>query len=769
MVRFCLDFKIILFDTGFYYIHDDDIAPAAEPAMEAPAKETKALSTSERLKMAASAAKKSASAVKSFFGLGTKPQQGGVNELEVPIPEPGIKVTEYPKDKEVEIEGKKYFYDGKSLRENGEEVDRYKEASYTTPYQYFTFDDGKLSKYADKDKDGNDIWNEIALDNNIINIYYDKYYFKDGLLYFYNYFKIVDKAEDTAEFRPSISKLGRYDIIRPLKNFISPYPDIIKPKKVLRAKRRQTLLAQNQLYGNCFAHSVARSMSKLIKSYSTEHNFGPLIDNQPTVIVGECDQKHIESENPDTYTSILSNTNCKNNSSRNYALLYSYILNLIEYYFGTDGGPPEYILEFFSKYFNYIVNCKRKKDILTPNLDAESVKMLNDFTTELVKNGDRFSFKYADIENNDKSDYNWIINPENKGDFNDILSIKQLIKSNKNYCSFSVTMNNIQGIRFYLIALLQKRNIPINDNDENIIDENKLRDVAEYYRINNKDGSDYSLSHALIITDWDDEKGITILNTWGYDWGIRGKIVIKDHKLLGEKVDFAYLFISKEESKKRAGPCSILKNLLNQRDKINKAENALQFEKLTNGIGLLVDTEFGIYNEIKKDFSKGCKSELENAQQELGVKLVASSEPVANLDVTTSVVTPGANPDVTTSLVTPGANLDANPVVTPVANPDVTTSVVAPGANLDANPVVTPGANASRFPFRIPNPFARKNPVAPPAQTELGGGKKRTIKQKYILRKTRRKSLRRSKIKPHRSRRFLKGKEKIKKGRRSRK
>jgi hypothetical protein len=545
MVRFYLDYKIIGFANGFYYIHDDG------------------------------------------------------------------SVTEHPLNTDVSIDGKKYLYKGTYFQENDKYLSYNTHATYTSPFQYFKIENDKFFKYED------DEFKEIQSETKI-EIYYDKYYYKDGLLYFYNYFK-TDQPQYVGDFTPGISNLGNYDIIKPTEDYPDKKPDFIKQNSVSAPKRRQTLLAQQQQFGTCFAHSVARSISKTIKSYSIKHNFGPLIDTETTV--DECDQKHIDSENPETYDNILSNEKCINNPSRNYALLYSYILKLVEYYFGTNGGQTGYILEFFSKHFNYIVNCKRKKQILTPSLDLESVKMLNEFTTELVKNGDHFSFKYANIEDNDKSDYNWIINPENKGDFNDTLSIKQLIKSNTNYCSFSVGLNNIQGIKFYLIAFLQKRNIPINDNDENITDENKLRDVADYYNIRRKTTPDKPLKHALTIIDWDDKKGITFLNTWGYNWGNRGKIVIKDHKLLGSRVTFSYLFISKKESEKKSKPifelCTILNTLIEDRNKDTAQSVPLQIEKLTNGIGLLVDTEFGIYNQIKNDFSDSCKKNLENVQREL--------------------------------------------------------------------------------------------------------------------------------------------------------
>lgn len=699
MIDFFLDYKIIGFDNGFYYIHGDD------------------------------------------------------------------RITEHKINIPALIDGKTYLYDGNAVLENGVKPTGYKDsyyydsAFYISPYQKFDFDEhGVLKKFEGYDSEGKKVWTAVKYDN-IIEIYYDKYYFKDGLMYFYNYSKPANGAEDTPEFRPSIYNLGRYDIIKPSRT--TKYQ---KPQQKLNTvpKRRTTLLAQKQLYGNCYAHSVARSISKLIKSYSIKHNFGPLIDTGTTV--DDCDQKHIESENPDTYNNMLSNEKCINNPSRNYALLYSYILKLVEYYFGIYGGVTQLIFDLFSIYFNDIVNCKRKKDILTPNLDLESVKMLNDFTDKLVEdkeNKEYLSFKYVNNEDNYNSDYNWIIDPQNKGDENDILSIKDLIRRDKIYCSIGIYTNSIQRTRFELIAFLQKRNIHINDDDIVNMSDQKLNDIAKYYKINIEDKT---LNHESIITDWDDENGITILNTAGYDWGNRGKIVIKNHKLLGNTVIFSFLFISSVKYR-GSQQCILLKHQIEKKNELmaSRSPNPLQLEKITNGITLFVNEKYGIYAKLKKDkmfFDCIFESdpELKNAKREIDENIELEPEQ-AETPAQVQEETPAPVQEETHALV----QEETPAPVEPATSAPVKLENTNTGLNPDSTPNGKPGVLSKIF-----NWGSRLLSQKSPTKTKAGG-KKRTIKQKHTLRKTTRKNLRRSKIKSQRTRRFLRGSSKMKRVRNSRK
>jgi len=685
MIEFFFNYKIIGFDNGFYYIHDDG------------------------------------------------------------------SVTEHPLNTDVLIDGKTYLYDGNIVFKDGVQPTgdgyNYEGAYYVSPYQKFDFDKGVLKKLEAVGDDHEEVWIEVKYDN-IIKIYYDKYYFKNGLMYFYNYFKHANEADDTPDFRPSISNLGRYDIIKPSKT--KKYQ---KPQQKINPvpKRRTTLLAQKQLYGNCFAHSVARSISKLIKSYSIKHNFGPLIDTNTTV--DDCDQKHIESENPDTYNNMLSNEKCKNNPSRNYALLYSYILNLVEYYFGIDGGSPYYIFNLFSVYFNDIVNCERKKQILNPSLDAESVKMLNDFTKKLDDKGDHFSFKDVEIENNYNSDYNWIINPQDKEDENHILSIKKLVQSNNIYCSIGIKTNNIQRIRFELIAFLQKRNIPINDDDIVNMPDQELNDMAKYYKINIKDET---LEHALIITDWDDEKGITILNTWGYDWGNRGKIVIKNHKLLGNVVYFNLLFISSEKYR-GIQQCILLKRQIEMKDKLmgSISPNPVQLEKITNGITLFVNEKYGIYAKLENDkMFFDCKSDPQfvNTKREIDENIEREPEQ-AGVSAQVQSETPAPVEE-----KTPASVEAETPASVEAENPNT-------GVKQDSTTNGKPGV-FSRISSIASSGFSR---VFGKRSQPKVGGKQKTNKKKHTLRKTTRKNLRRSKIKSQRTRQILRGSSKMKRLRNSRK
>ena len=193
---------------------------------------------------------------------------------------------------------------------------------------------------------------------------------------------------------------------------------------------------------------------------------------------------------------VLTHYKCRNNKRYNHMLLFYYILFSIKNKFGCDGGITINVLNEFV-YSNTLFGLST----ISPKID---IIAFNKFITPLMnfrqfnKLQDRVVQDNYDLNQNNPQ-RNWILNfPE---------GAKRALE-NKMYVAFS----------FFL-----PKNQWATINTENIYDSNPIiKDTSCIHPIS---------GHSMVITKWEQEAPgmpayITILNSWGSEWGTEGFIRI---------------------------------------------------------------------------------------------------------------------------------------------------------------------------------------------------------------------------------------------------
>jgi hypothetical protein len=261
---------------------------------------------------------------------------------------------------------------------------------------------------------------------------------------------------------------------------------------------RSSIGAQNQgKEGTCYAYVGATLITRYItqkfpdKFKISEHEANALYHGKRT---GTCFL--INTSSVEFVKHVLTYYKCRNNKRYNYMLLFYYILFIIKNKFGCDGGNTITVLnEFFNSNTLFDLNA------LSPKLDIMAfnkfIKPFMDFRkfNELQY---RVVEEYYDLNQNNPQ-RNWILNfPE---------GAKRALENNM-YVAFSFCLSKNQWETI---------------NTENIYDSNPIiKDTSCILPIS---------CHGMVITKWEQEAPgmpayITILNSWGTEWGIDGFIRI---------------------------------------------------------------------------------------------------------------------------------------------------------------------------------------------------------------------------------------------------
>jgi hypothetical protein len=269
--------------------------------------------------------------------------------------------------------------------------------------------------------------------------------------------------------------------------------------------RSSSVGAQNQKKeGTCYAYTATRLITRLItKKFPDDFEVN---DEEFSLIYhgknGEFEDNCYldKSINLNKVRDMLTINKCSITKQYNHLLLFCYTLFTIKKKFGCSGYSLEYVLIQFEKDIRKFYQIPYNAPVFSPELDSYAFeKFIRPLMTFNYPNKN-FEVKTVFYNlNNNSPERNWILNfPE---------PAKRALK-NKMYVSFVFFMPENQWETI---------------NVDNIFDSNPIiRDTSCVYPLK---------SHAVTITDWEQEEPgmpayITILNSWGKNWGDGGFIRI---------------------------------------------------------------------------------------------------------------------------------------------------------------------------------------------------------------------------------------------------
>ena len=255
----------------------------------------------------------------------------------------------------------------------------------------------------------------------------------------------------------------------------------------------------------------------MIKSSMYDHYVDD--DDTDSSVIELCD--NIEEEEVKDYINILNNATCAGKKSRNYALLYTYILELIKRYFGNNGGITRNILRLYSKYLKEIKDFKVKSNVvlLDTELDKEAEYLIDNFEG-YKRYYNKVICLQEYIPRTHRPNHNWIKHPSER-----LMPLIKLAEKEDLYLYIGVDWTKIQYFRFWLLSKFQSEGTIFEQHeytDDEIVDlasQNGMQITSDVH------------GHAMVISNWD-EQGITILNSWGKRMGKHGvHLSIHDFKL----------------------------------------------------------------------------------------------------------------------------------------------------------------------------------------------------------------------------------------------
>ena len=307
-----------------------------------------------------------------------------------------------------------------------------------------------------------------------------------------NYEKVgLDNYDEVdLENLPIRERSKKMKIEDPVSGILSSTKNIIIPRTSIGVQEQGE-------EGTCYAYVAATLITRYItQKFPDKFNMS---DHEANVLYHG---KHSErcffhkTSNVEVVKHILTNYKCNNNKRYNHMLLFYYILFNIKNKFGCHSGRVFNVLNEFV-YSNTLFGLSA----VSPKIDQFAfnnfIIPFMDFR-RLNELQDRVVEDYYDLNQNNPQK-NWILNfPE---------GAKRALE-NKMYVAFSFAM---------------PRNQWATINTENIYDSNPvMNDTSCLQPIS---------GHAVVITKWEQEEPgmpayITILNSWGPQWGTDGLIRI---------------------------------------------------------------------------------------------------------------------------------------------------------------------------------------------------------------------------------------------------
>jgi hypothetical protein len=280
-------------------------------------------------------------------------------------------------------------------------------------------------------------------------------------------------------------------------------------------KRAITLGVQQQTGGTCFAHTSSRIFCKLVKNLLPDR-----FDAKET-----CASSGVEMQ--EDYIKTVKN--CADEKFKNYVCLYSYVVETIKVMIGCNGYTAYIVMslmvDYTSTFFmlgNYIPNFRTqswvyRNPLISEEIDSIAKNLLQEFVLKreqeqmkiVVLNFNlRGDFNYG--EEKVSPSHNWIKSPGKN-----LLDFINLTKTQNLYSGISVHGNKFQ------IDELENQSLnklgAFSKTAKSLF--NKVTGIANPI-IEKNYGSG---GHAMVIKDWNFANStLTILNTWGSDWGNNG-------------------------------------------------------------------------------------------------------------------------------------------------------------------------------------------------------------------------------------------------------
>jgi hypothetical protein len=276
-----------------------------------------------------------------------------------------------------------------------------------------------------------------------------------------------------------------------------PVSGLLSSTKNITLTRSNSIVAQDQGYeGTCYAYVSATLITRYI-TQKTPDKFKMNDDEANVLYDGKQEENCVFYNSSDIIKvrDILSRNKCSNKKRYYHMLLFYNLLFKIKNDYGCDSGNVNNVLwKFFNTSLFFTGN---NTNIISRKIDALVFeKLLLPIYSFYTK--DSVVEEYYDLNQNNPQ-RNWILNfPE---------GAKRALE-NKMYVAFSFSMPKNQW-----------RTINIT----NIFDSNPvINDTSCIHPISR---------HTVVITKWEQEAPsmpayITILNSWGPDWGTNGFIRI---------------------------------------------------------------------------------------------------------------------------------------------------------------------------------------------------------------------------------------------------
>jgi ankyrin repeat protein len=335
-----------------------------------------------------------------------------------------------------------------------------------------------------------------------------------------NYFQsneLFNIIKDYVNQKNNNKKICKYIIDFINSYYITPkkHRKTISPKtSSSKLVRQQSLNAQKQDGGTCFAHAVSRCILRLIKNYI------------PNYFTNKNKENYIKINSFKNFKSYLNNLNNSNKKDKLDAMYYNNILYYYFYYiitneFGCNGGDPANVLSYIINTYlnnNYKSNNNLKKNNLNimnkEHIDNIS-KILNEFinlTKDINFNIKRYPYIQQYIPN----------------------EIKKILDKDL-YVIFSFFGND----NFFNHFLTIKSS------------------TIEYTHFNSYNNNKKYDGHSVVIKSYE-KNSMIITNSWGKKWGFLGYLKLDENIFLNKSCLLPY-FLYVDINKKK-----ILKNNINK-------------------------------------------------------------------------------------------------------------------------------------------------------------------------------------------------------------
>lgn len=310
-------------------------------------------------------------------------------------------------------------------------------------------------------------------------------------------------------------------------SILIPPNDIIESSAIIK---KPSLEAQHQKNAEiCFAHTTARIIVRFMaKIIPTILKYKNDFDKNPDCYIIDADITDIKF--------ILTKNKCTNKNRYNHLVIYYYILVFITNKYGCDGSITDIILQDFVD-----TGFLTSDTVITKGIDNKATTIIQTFNKAIVKKRLSYAVRIDifDINNNKSYRKNWITDfPENA---------KKALKEGQ-----YIIMD------FYL---------PVNQWEL----------ITDVFNVSRTTTCVPPISgHSVVITNWEIDpytqlETVTILNSWGKQWGNDGMVKINalnydkfaiNHTCNNkEPIRFKYFILSHNSKGRKSKSKKILKKL----------------------------------------------------------------------------------------------------------------------------------------------------------------------------------------------------------------